>query len=92
MSSTAPSVAREGGTTPGSTDSIGFEIGWDHAHHRLTPPPEHLAEGNPVPRAGLPAQPCFGARTLKRTRHVRQWLRLRLHAWQRGRAFERACR
>ena len=31
---------------------VGFEIGWDHAQHRLTPPVEHLQPGNPL-RHGL---------------------------------------
>ena len=85
---TAPSVAREGGTTPGSTDSTGFEIGWDFGHYRLTPPPEHLAEGHPVRQGWLAGTAVFGARTLKPTPHVRKWLQLRLNAWRRGRAFE----
>ena len=29
-------------------DSTGFEIGWDYAQHRLTPPVDHLHEGHSV--------------------------------------------
>lgn len=67
---------------------IGFELGWDHAHHAVVPPPEQLLEGNPLRQGWLAGKACFGARTLGASRRVRQWLQLRLHAWQRGRAFE----
>ena len=70
------------------TDSLGFEIGWDFAHYRLTPPPEHLPEGHPVRQGWLAGMAVFGLRTLKPTVHVRKWLQLRLNAWRRGRAFE----
>ena len=74
---------------PGLGDvSAGFEIGWDYAHYRLTPPPEALADGHPVRQGWQAGGATFGARTLKPTRHVRKWLQLRLSAWRRGRAFE----
>ena len=66
----------------------GFEIGWDYAHHRLTPPVEHLQQGNPLRHGWEAGRAVFGARTLRATPHVRKWLQLRLHAWLRGRAFE----
>jgi hypothetical protein len=66
----------------------GFELGWDHAHHGLVPPPAQLHEGNPVRQGWQAGKACFGTRTLGASRLVRQWLQLRLHAWQRGRAFE----
>ena len=69
-------------------DAIGFEIGWDHAHYRLTPPPQHLAESHPVHQGWQAGTAVFGTRTLKATPHVRKWLQLRLNAWSRGRAFE----
>ena len=28
--------------------AAGFEIGWDYAHYRLTPPPEALTDGHPL--------------------------------------------
>ena len=31
-----------------TSDRVAFEIGWDYAHYRLTPPPEALADGHPV--------------------------------------------
>ncbi len=74
---------------PGLGDaSAGFEIGWDYAHYRLTPPPEALADGHPVRQGWQAGGATFGARTLKPTRHVRKWLQLRLSAWRRCRAFE----
>jgi hypothetical protein len=69
-------------------DATGFEIGWDFAHYRLTPPPEHLADGHPVRQGWLAGSAIFGTRTLKPTPQARKWLQLRLNAWRRGRAFE----
>jgi hypothetical protein len=66
----------------------GFEIGWDHAHHRLVPPAEHLLQGHPVRQGWEAGQAVFGTRTLPATRHVRKWLQLRLNAWLRGKVFE----
>jgi hypothetical protein len=69
-------------------DSTGFEIGWDHARHRLVPPVQHLRAGNPVRQGWQAGQAVFGARTVRANRHVRRWLQLRLLAWSRGIAFE----
>jgi hypothetical protein len=43
-------------------DRIGFDIGWDHAHHGLVPPAELLHPGTPV-HAGLDGRqaPSSGA-------------------------------
>ena len=84
-------VAAPGATSARPTaaaDLAGFEIGWDFAHHRLTPPPDGLAEGHPVSQGWRAGAAVFGQRTLKPTQHVRKWLQLRLNAWRRGRAFE----
>ena len=74
----------------GSTtmDSTGFEIGWDHAHHRLTPPLRHLHDHNPVRQGWAAGRAAFGARTLSSSGTVRQWLALRLEAWEFGQVFE----
>jgi hypothetical protein len=69
-------------------DRVAFEIGWDYAHYRLTPPPEALADAHPVHQGWRAGSATFGTRTLKPTPHVRKWLQLRLSAWRRGRAFE----
>ena len=69
---------------------LGFDIGWDHARHGLPPPPEQPLDGNPLVQGWHAGRACFGARTLGASRRVRLWLALRLHAWQRGRAFELA--
>jgi len=66
----------------------GFEIGWDYAHHRLVPPAEQLLPANPVRLGWEAGQAVFGVRTLRATPQVRKWLRLRLNAWMRGKAFE----
>lgn len=66
----------------------GFEIGWDHAQHRLTPPVAHLQAGSPVRQGWEAGRIVFGPRTRPATPQVRKWLQLRLSAWQRGRAFE----
>ncbi len=69
-------------------DDAGFQIGWDHAHHGLVPPPGLLLEGTPVGQGWRAGRAVFGGRTLAATRHVRQWLALRTQAWRRGIAFE----
>ena len=80
--------ARPGAAAAMPVDATGFEIGWDFAHYRLTPPAAQLAEGQPVHQGWLAGAAVFGARTLKPTLQVRAWLQLRLTAWQRGCAFE----
>ncbi len=72
----------------GTVDRTGFDIGWDHAHHGLVPPPQLLLPGTPVCQGWMAARAVFGRRTLSSGRQVRQWLALRLQAWRRGIAFE----
>ena len=82
-------------TAPGDTpaaltahEQLGFELGWDYAHHRVAPPAPYAQEASPL-RDGLRAgEATFGLRTLAANRHVRKWLQLRLHAWLRGRSVE----
>jgi hypothetical protein len=69
-------------------DATAFELGWDYAHYRLTPPPEALAEGHPVLQGWRAGAATFGTRTLKPSPQVRKWLLLRWNAWRRGKAFE----
>jgi hypothetical protein len=69
-------------------EHIGFELGWDYAHHRLLPPAPYAQEPSPLRSGLLAGQAAFGARTLQPTRAVRKWLQLRLHAWLRGRSVE----
>ena len=69
-------------------DRSGFELGWDHAHHGLVPPPGLLLDGTPVGQGWRAGKAVFGRRTLAATRPVRQWLALRTEAWRRGIAFE----
>lgn len=69
-------------------EATGFEIGWDHAHHRLTPPAPALGAHDAVRQGWQAGSAVFGPRTLKPTPAVRDWLRLRLQAWQSGLAFE----
>ncbi len=71
-----------------TADRTAFELGWDYAHYRLTPPPEALADGHPVRQGWLAGGAVFGNRTLKPTPPVRKWLQLRFSAWRRGRVFE----
>jgi hypothetical protein len=73
---------------PAAADATAFEIGWDYAHHRLTPPPDALQPGHPVHQGWQAGAATFGTRTLKPTPQVRKWLQLRLGAWRRGRPFE----
>lgn len=69
-------------------EHIGFELGWDYAHHHLVPPAPYGQEPSPLRNGLLAGQAAFGARTLKPTRAVRKWLQLRLHAWLRGRSID----
>ena len=69
-------------------EHIGFELGWDYAHYRVTPPAPYAQEPSPLRNGMLAGQAAFGLRTLAATRHVRKWLQLRLHAWLRGRSVE----
>jgi hypothetical protein len=74
--------------SPAPTDRTGFQIGWDHAHHGLVPPPELMLAGTPVAQGWMAAKAVFGRRTLSAARPVRQWLELRLSAWRAGEGFE----
>lgn len=69
-------------------EHVGFELGWDYAHYRVTPPAPYAQEPSPLRNGLLAGQAAFGQRTLSATRHVRKWLQLRLHAWLRGRSVE----
>jgi hypothetical protein len=69
-------------------DQIGFELGWDHAHHGLCPPAPYRDEPSPLHHGLTAGQATFGVRTLSATSAVRHWLALRLHAWLRGRSVE----
>lgn len=69
-------------------EHIGFELGWDHAHHGITPPAPYAQEPSPIRSGWLAGSATFGERTLTPTLAVRQWLQLRLHAWLRGRSVE----
>jgi len=71
-----------------SHERVGFELGWDYAHHGMTPPVEQLFRQSPLQQGWQLGRSTFGARTLKAPAHTQLWLSLRLHAWQRGRSFE----
>lgn len=88
MQATLPFDAPRADARWAGFDGTGFEIGWDHAHYRVTPPVEHLQPGNPLRQGWEAGQAVFGPRTLRATPPARKWLQLRLNAWLRGRAFE----
>lgn len=69
-------------------DHTGFQIGWDHAHHGLVPPGVDSAHNAALHQGWRAGKAVFGSRTLAARRTVRQWLQLRLAAWQRGEAFD----
>ena len=69
-------------------EHVGFELGWDYAHYRVSLPAPYANEPSPLRHGLLAGQAAFGLRTLAATRHVRKWLQLRLHAWLRGRSVE----
>lgn len=74
--------------TPDISDRQAFDIGWDHAHHGLVPPPELLHGASPVYQGWLAARAVFGLRTLRSRHNTRQWLGLRLRAWREGAPFD----
>ncbi len=76
------------GAVSGPDDRRGFDIGWDHAHHGLVPPPEWLHADSPVCQGWLAAKAVFGRRVLPARRSTRQWLALRLQALREGAAFD----
>lgn len=84
----APRGAIAAEPTLSSHERVGFELGWDYAHHGQTPPVEQLFQQSPLQQGWQLGRATFGARTLKSHRFTQLWLSLRLHAWQRGRAFE----
>jgi len=69
-------------------DRVGFDIGWDHAHHGLVPPAELLHAGTPVCQGWMAGRAVFSRRAPGTTRTTRLWLQLRLQAWRRGIAFD----
>src|SRR5687767_7217530 len=58
---------------PAGTDHTAFEIGWDFAHYRLTPPVAHLHADNPVRQGWSAGRAGFGSRTLRPSPAVRRW-------------------
>ena len=66
----------------------GFELGWDHARHGLTPPPELLSAASAIRQGFEAGRASFGGRTRLATPMVQLWLQLREQAWLRGLAFE----
>ncbi len=76
-------------TTPATdAERCGFELGWDHAHHGLVPPPELLLTGTPLRQGWQAGRAVFGSRTLAGTLPVRRWLALRIQAWRTAVPFE----
>jgi hypothetical protein len=75
-------------STRPAADATAFELGWDYAHYRLTPPAPALAAGHPLQQGWQAGAATFGTRTLKPTPQVRKWLQLRWGAWRRGKPFE----
>ena len=66
----------------------GFELGWDHARHGLTPPPEYLSAASAIRQGFESGRASIGPRTRLATPTVQLWLQLRLQAWLRARSFE----
>ncbi|MEY4415515.1 MAG: hypothetical protein RIQ53_2808 [Pseudomonadota bacterium] len=83
----APGAAAPAGAAT-AADAIGRRIGWDHAHHRLTPPLAHLHADSPVHAGWRAGRAVYGTRTLAHGPALRHWLALRLQAWQCGEVFE----
>ncbi len=69
-------------------DRIGFDIGFDHAHHALVPPPELLQRPTSVGQGWMAGRAVYGRRTKQSQRSTRLWLGLRLQAWREGLGFD----
>ena len=67
-----------------AADDAGFQLGWDHAHHGLVPPPELLLDGTPLRQGWQAGRSVFGQRTMAALQPVRRWLALRTDAWRQG--------
>ncbi len=67
---------------------LGFELGVDHARHGLPPAPAQMHAGNALYQGWRSGHARFGERAPAPSRYTRQWLQLRLDAWQRALAFE----
>ena len=70
------------------SQASGFELGWDHARHGLTPPAEQLETGNPVRQGWEAGRSRFAQRPRAASDNTRLWLQLRMQAWRQGRHFE----
>jgi len=71
-----------------SGHSTGFALGWDHAHHGLTPPVELLFTGSAIRQGWEAARKVYGLRLLPARAQTRRWLALRCEAWLHGIPFE----
>lgn len=69
-------------------DPVGYDIGWEHARHAVVPPTAWLGPASALRQGFEAGQARFGKRTRAATPAVRDWLRLRLQAWEEGREFE----
>ena len=70
-------------------DRTGFDIGWDHAHHGLVPPPQWHSRTTPISQGWSAGKAVYGRRTTRTSRATRDWLALRLQAWSAGVVFDR---
>jgi hypothetical protein len=85
---TAAHTAHGAGGPGTARDSVAFDIGWDHAHHGLVPPPALLNTNGAIVQGWMAGKAVYGRRTLPCRRSTRQWLALRLQAWHEGTPFE----
>ena len=65
-------------------DTLGFEVGWDHARYGVTPWLPFACESSSLLSGMAAGRAMRGARPLAATRPVQLWLRLRLQAWALG--------
>jgi hypothetical protein len=68
----------------GERDTLGFELGWDHARYGVAPCLPLPCESSSLLSGMAAGRAMRGARPLPATRPVQLWLRLRLQAWARG--------
>jgi hypothetical protein len=79
-----PAARTLSNAAPTVHDSVGFELGWDHARHGLAPAPELMRADCAVRQGWITGRAAGGRRAAAASRPVRRWLALRTAAWRDG--------
>lgn len=72
----------------GSFDTLGYELGWEHARHAVAPDSSLLDQHLDMQAGWEAGRQRFDGRTRSASPWARRWLRLRTEAWLRGLSFD----